>query len=133
MESATVVEDGQWLDGPGFVEWLGEMGVVPGNESDGRSLRRWRDGGAVSLEVADRLLTECGLGLRGVPDHLWVSSPLVGGFGRHRKLTPKLRREAAERYLSASRGTRVALAGEYGVCIDSVRRWARELQDGDLK
>lgn len=65
----------EWLNGPRLVEWLLSRGVRPSRIELGaanyRALNRWKNGGAASVWVLDRILTDCGISLSEVPVDLF--------------------------------------------------------------
>lgn len=73
-----------YLDGPRLVAWLHRIGALEGYGSVqlGRRgevrIRRWRDGGAASIGVADELLCSLGVCLGEVPDEFYRDPPADG-------------------------------------------------------
>lgn len=78
-EPATPDEpEASWVDGPGFVSWLGrDTSRLP--ESDRRRLSDARRGARLGVEVADRILIALGLLLSDLPDDLWTDAPTRPG------------------------------------------------------
>ncbi len=78
-----------YIDGPGFVEWLLEekpetmgaarklSGKQQGTTSSlGRRSLDWQKGARVTVDAADRYLIEIGLSLSMVPEDLYRDHPL---------------------------------------------------------
>lgn len=118
----------EWLDGPGVVEWLEAKGMRPyvfwRSWADKRAWARWKQGGLASVWVLDRILTQEGLELVDVPEHLWRDPPRRGG----RKLTYRhpapLREAVLRRY---SQGERICdLSRELGLSPKTIAFWTRK-------
>jgi hypothetical protein len=110
----------QWVNGPGFVEWLysvrpqtfsGDATELLG-ETNMRGLCRAKQGGSLKLEVADRICCVLDLHIDSeMPEDLWVDGPL--GRARHP------RAEEAAQLLAEGRSIR-NVAEVTGMCRSSV-------------
>lgn len=128
-----------WCKGPPLAAWLLEparAGTLHLTDNERRIVRHWQAGRISRPETVDRFLVHLGLHLADLPGNIFIS-----GRGRWptrapralRALTPRLRREAAARYLATPRGGRQALAAEYGVQLHTLRRWSKRLEEGTLR
>lgn len=79
---------GEWLDGPKLVAWLRKNDcklTEPYIGYHARAARHWREGAAVSVYEADKVLTKLALHLELVPEDVWRGPPTRSG--RPRKVT----------------------------------------------
>jgi DNA-binding CsgD family transcriptional regulator len=115
----TAPETAEWLDGPGFVEWLESNGLTNVKAQMGRSyekrIRDWKRGAMASIHTADAVLIRLGLHLSGVPDDLWR----VGRRGK--SISECTRTEAVRRVLELGESAQ-AVARQLGIDPKTVRR-----------
>lgn len=112
----------EWLDGPGFVAWLGENadleGISLGDEVLYRNIVRWRSGSAASIWKADEVCIRFGLMLYEIPGELYRDSPKK--HTDYRRFDDDVKRRAAR----MARATSTAQAARtFGASPRSVRIW----------
>ena len=114
----------EWVDGPKFVEWLGEVrpeyrSIL--NESQGQNLYRLNVEGTVgSLSIADRLCVALDLHIAEIPDDVWTDPPPK----RTRRHSPGTRTKALE--LVASGATPNEAGNMLGLDGSTIRYWVRK-------
>jgi hypothetical protein len=77
-----MVESSEWLSAPALAAWVRQQPEAA--RLDKRSLevdrlRKWRNGGVVSVYTADRWLVRMGICLLDVPE--WLAAERPGGRG----------------------------------------------------
>lgn len=120
--------DRDWLDGPGLLGWLIARGARPTEPMIGRkarAVRHWREGAAVSVWIADEVLTRLGFHLSELPGDLWRDPPDAA------QLTAEGRRKLG-RLLAAGKAPAEA-ARAVGCSTRTAQRYATLARAGEAR
>jgi hypothetical protein len=114
----------EWLDGPGFCEWLGaQVDKSRFNHAHPSLARRWtdwRNGTAVDFYKADHWMCQLDVNVNDLPDHLWREKPEKK---RTAPVAHELRLDAIKRVDNGECAAHVAV--EMGVSPKSIANWRK--------